>query len=342
MPTISEVLAENYPDQYHRAVSWREWLGDLGVQEQILAELGLDVDDFASIADRRVVLGVGLTVVGSGYASGSPPTSTPTVQAAVLLRSSAPSILRLASLDDGGEWFDARGPGSPGVVDHLRRSRSVIAGLLGHPEHEVAVIGLPAPVEQVGPGDEAHCGAGPASFGSRVWLQRGARGLLTAGHAAPVVGAAAYDASSNVVGKVIDTVDCGSATVGAGAPTPDVATIELDQNAPDTLTNAPQANAPPGTATLWDTVTSYGAVTAGQSASVLIAGASFAGSSPTTAVYGETLQTAYPISASGDSGAPVYNQSGDLVGHVVAGYAGVYSVVQDASYQLNAFGASLR
>jgi hypothetical protein len=333
MPTISEVLAENYPDQYERAVSWRERLGDLGVQEQILAELGLDVDDFASIADRRVVLGVGLTVVGSGDA---------TVQAAVLLRSSAPSILRLASLDGGGEWFDARGPGSPGVVNHLRRSRSVIAGLLGHPDHEVAVIGLPAPVEHVGPGDEAHCGAGPARFGSRVWLQTGARGLLTAGHAAPVVGSAAYDASSNLVGKVIDTVDCGSATVGAGAPTPDVATIELDQNAPDTLTNAPLANAPPGTATLWDTVTSYGAVTSGQSASVLIAGASFAGSSPTTAVYGETLQTAYPISASGDSGAPVYNQSGDLVGHVVAGYAGVYSVVQDASYQLNAFGASLR
>jgi len=333
VPTISEALAASFPEEYERAAVWTERLSDLRAQEEILVEVGLDVDDFASLAERRVVLGVGLSPFsGAGRDE---------VRTVVAVRSSAPTIVRLASRDDDQERFDASGPVSQGVVDHLRRSRSAIAGVLDRHEEEVAIIGLPAPVAQVGPGEEAHCGAGPASFGSRVWLPSGARGLLTAGHGAPVAGTAAYDAASNLVGKVIDTVHCGSPTVSAGAPTPDVATIELDPNTPDTPTGAPTAGFP-ATAQLWDTVTSYGSVTSGASAAVLIAGASFAGSSPTTGVYGETLQTAYPISAGGDSGAPVYNQAGELVGHVVAGYAGVYSVVQDVTYQLNAFGASLR
>lgn len=96
------------------------------------------------------------------------------------------------------------------------------------------------------------------------------------------------------------------------------------------------------TASIWDTVTAQGAVTTGRSAIIQFVGTSFAGPTVTSGDYGEVMQTAYAISAPGDSGAPVHNQHGDLVGHVVAGYPAVYSIVQDATYQLEAFKSTLR
>ncbi len=201
------------------------------------------------------------------------------------------------------------------------------------------MVAVPAPQEQLAPGDEAHCGGGRASFGAKVLTASGVRAILTAGHAAPRVNAGAYDLNANLVGTVIATVDCDS--VPSTMPTPDVATIELHSFVADTPAPGPVASKL-GTARMWDTVIAYGSVTSGRPAQLVVAGSSFAGRNTTAGAFGEAAITTAAISAPGDSGASVYSQDGELVGHIVAGYPGVFSVVQDATYQLNAFGATLR
>ncbi|MGO9355402.1 MAG: hypothetical protein ACLP3C_32915 [Mycobacterium sp.] len=93
-------------------------------------------------------------------------------------------------------------------------------------------------------------------------------------------------------------------------------------------------------ATIRDTVTADGAVTSGQQSELSTVAMTFAG--PCSANWGEAMLTAYAISAPGDSGAQVLNASGEVVGQVVGGYPGVYSVVQDIDYVLKATGAVLR
>ena len=105
--------------------------------------------------------------------------------------------------------------------------------------------------------------------------QTAARGLSPAGHAAPVARSAEYIKSSNFSSAGDYTVSCGSATVGPGAPTPMSPLSSWIERA-DTLTNALSRRSGWG-GDLLGTATSYGAVTSGQSASVFIAGANFAG-----------------------------------------------------------------
>jgi hypothetical protein len=52
--------------------------------------------------------------------------------------------------------------------------------------------------------------------------------------------------------------------------------------------------------------------------------------------------TMQAISAPGDSRAAVVNAAGEVIGHVVGGATGVYSVIHDIDYQLKATGATLR
>ncbi|MGW4652054.1 trypsin-like peptidase domain-containing protein [Kitasatospora sp. NPDC004289] len=204
----------------------------------------------------------------------------------------------------------------------------------------VSVIAVPPPVHQVAPSDIAHCGEGPGTFGVRVTTPQGTRGLLTAGHAAPTAGVAAYDTNAQRLGSVGATKHC--AIVLARQETADVALIELDAATPDTQRATPPISVI-GTGHKWDQVTAFGAVTSGQWAALLTAGHPFAGpDGPGGGDWGQTMMTAYAISAPGDSGAPVYNQQNELIGHVVGGYPGVYSVIQDANYQLTEVGASPR
>jgi len=205
---------------------------------------------------------------------------------------------------------------------------------------ELSVIALPAPVPQVAPSDVAHCGVGPGTFGVRVKTPNVPRALLTAGHAAPTAGASAYDSSAQRLGTVASTKHYG--ITPAGQVTADVALIELDPATPDTLKGTP-APSVPGTGHRWDQVTAYGAVTSGQWSALLTAGGPFANPyGPTYGDWGEAMITAYPISAPGDSGAPVYNKQNELVGHIVGGNPLLYSIVQDVNYQLQGAGATLR
>lgn len=60
------------------------------------------------------------------------------------------------------------------------------------------------------------------------------------------------------------------------------------------------------------------------------------------ASWGEVALTAEAMSRGGDSGSLVVADDGAVVGHVVAGHEGVYSVVQDMDYCLREVGAWLR
>lgn len=60
------------------------------------------------------------------------------------------------------------------------------------------------------------------------------------------------------------------------------------------------------------------------------------------ASWGEVSLTAEAMSRGGDSGSLVVGDDGAVVGHIVAGHEGVYSVVQDMDYCLREVGAWLR
>jgi hypothetical protein len=327
MPTLTETLAREYPEEFEIADAWRSQFEDAEVRRAMFLEADVDV---GSLGARRV-LGFGLTRADLFQARGEP--AIP----AIVVHTDRPAIVRL--LPDGRVDVIGRPFLETYEISSLGRLRGQFAERVGADAESLAVIALPAPQPQLAPGDEAHCGAGRASFGARITTASSARGILTAGHAAPRVGSGAYDAHANLVGSVTATVDCDS--VPGAVPTPDVATVELEGFVPDTPAPGPVASVL-GTARMWDTVIAYGSVTAAHSARLVVAGTAFAGRDETVGAYGEAAITTAAISAPGDSGAPVYNQAGELVAHIVAGLPGVYSVIQDVTYQLNAFGASLR
>ncbi len=324
MPTVSELLAREFPGEYRRMDIWRARLEDAESQAHLFMRIRPAV---TSPPEGRAVMAVALTAWPQEAYDRPVP--------AVALQSNAPSLLVVTP---SGERYSSR-PAPIEAFDELEQLQTEVGRVLELDGERVPVIGLPRLLEQVAPGDRAFCGAGPASFGSRVLTSAGVRALLTAGHAAPTTNTSAYDVSSSLVGQVAASVRC--ASVQPGVATPDVAVVELLSHVPDSSSNAPT---PTGTghALLWDTITAYGAQTSGQGSAVVMTGAPFAGPTMSGGNFGEATLTAYAISAPGDSGAPVHNQRGELVGHVVAGNPGVSSLVQDVTYQLSAFNATLR
>jgi hypothetical protein len=224
------------------------------------------------------------------------------------------------------------------AFNELELFQTVLGAILDVSPNRVPVIGMPRVSEQVAPGEETRCGASSASLGSRIFTSAGARAILTAGHAAPIINSSAYDASFAIIGRVADSVRC--AAVARRTATPDIATIELGPQVPDTVGVAP-ASAGIGRAQEWDEVTAYGAKTSAKKAEVLLISQRAKGPHPSGGDFGEAIVTDRAISTGGDSGAPVYNQRGELVGHIVAGNSGM-SMFQDVTYQLNAFNATLR
>jgi hypothetical protein len=148
----------------------------------------------------------------------------------------------------------------------------------------------------------------------------------------------AYDCQAQLVGEVESTRHSGQ--VPPRQETSDVAVIALETSEPDTVRATPPAR-DVAVAYRFDQVTAYGAVTMGRTANLLTAGNPFV-NRPDGGDWGEAALTTYPISAPGDSGAPVFNQANELVGVIVGGYPGVFSVIQDITYQLQEAGASLR
>lgn len=208
----------------------------------------------------------------------------------------------------------------------------------------VRLIALPRPLPQVALGTAAHCGGplGPGTFGVHV-DRSGTKGVLTAGHVCPLLKGQpvrAYEPSGVEVGIVTQRMcyqyDTNGNKIPAGTDVADVAFIQLsDQSEPaHSLTAAPAKE--------WDVVTAHGSVTSGLSSHLQAVGCSMASVSPDCGNWGEAMLTQHAISAGGDSGAAVLNRSGQVVGQVVAGYPGVYTVIQDIEYLLRATGAVLR
>jgi hypothetical protein len=234
-----------------------------------------------------------------------------------------PAVFRAMS-----NWLD-----ETGLQRGFRSPRMQFAG-------QVVVYALPRPLALAASGDSVHCSgpSGPGTFGAAVQLS-GVDSYLTAGHVAPVgVGTPVYDQRSNFVGKISQRMCCNFDSSGRAvvpnSDAPDVAVIAL--SVPDPSTSVTSQ----GVARIRDVVTAHGAVTSGQRAELSTVATTFAG--PGAANWGEAMLTAYAISSPGDSGARVVNGAGEVVGQVVGGYPGVYSVVQDIDYLLKATGAVLR
>lgn len=222
------------------------------------------------------------------------------------------------------------------LIEQLRQS---IMSQTGWNFPNLAVAVLPAPLPELAPGEAANCPVTPGTFGSKIKTASGGLGITTAGHVGSTVGATVYDATGTAIGSVTASVDFNSAP--AGTDTADIATVDYYKGVAEGAGPVPSPGQPVA-AHIWDTLTAYGAMSWNVSAAVLSVGAAFASPNPSGANWGNAILTAYAISAQGDSGAPVYNQHSQLVGHVVGGYPGVYSVIQDASYQLSAVTAQVR
>ncbi|MCV7423807.1 hypothetical protein H7K45_24945 [Mycobacterium yunnanensis] len=207
----------------------------------------------------------------------------------------------------------------------------------------IKVTAVPRPVAQIGPIDAAHCGGsvGPGTFGASISCN-GTAGVLSAGHISALIGNSpvhAYTSNGAYVGMVSQRMcyeyDQYGQRVTPTMEVPDVCVVDTSDTFSSTGLSA-------GIAQIRDVVTSYGAVTSGLSSQLETIGAPFAGPDPSFGVWGETMMTMHAISTGGDSGAVVCNADGHVVGQVVGGYPGVYSLIQDIDYLLQATGAVLR
>ena len=323
MPTLTEALREEFPEELSEIARWDEILVAAEREESLYARVR---SYGTTVPADAAVLGVGL--------SAWPPSFYDRPVAAVLVHTSAPVAMAISPAGTR----EASSPVPPEAFSELELFQTAITAILDQGATPVPVIGVPRLSEQVAPGEETRCGASSATFGSRVYTSAGARAVLTAGHAAPIPNSSAYDGASGIVGRVTQSVRC--ASVLPRTTTPDIATIELVARVPDTVGVAPPS-AGVAHAGYGDELTAYGAKTRGQKALVLAIVPRAAGPHPAGGDFGEAILTNCAISRAGDSGAPVYNAKGELVGHIVAGNSGV-SVAQDVTYQLNAFNTTLR
>lgn len=328
MPTAAELLQEEEPRAWESANTLEDRLLDASRELAEMAEerglwlpdrvdiQRLETDEPGSIAAARLhavgILGTGITriPVTGAYVAG------------LFIRLWRPQ-LRVSI--------------SPTEAPDLEPYWSILSQL-DIERGDFVIIALPEPVAQVGPADPVNANGPPGTFGARVDARGASRAILTAGHVAPRVGASAYTTNSTYVGRVVESHDiAGLPPRSAGM---DTALIELSATAPDAGALAPDKTTP---GQIWDSVVAFGAVSTGARARLLSAGRPFAGPSQAHGHWDEALVTDHPISVRGDSGGMVLDvTTGGLIGHVVGGYPGVYSVIQDAEAQLRTLQATLR
>src|SRR5689334_290417 len=154
MPTLTEALAQDYPEQFEATAALSSRFAPVDAHRALFEAADVDV---ASFYTRRI-LGIGLTREDLFQARGEP--AIP----AIVVAMQAPSIVRLLPSHEvdtiGTQTVDEATIGSlRRLHDEVNRQMAV---------EPFAVIAIPAPVEQIAPGDEAHCGAGRGTFGARV------------------------------------------------------------------------------------------------------------------------------------------------------------------------------
>jgi hypothetical protein len=330
MPTASELLREVAPEAWDRTNMLERRLEELSdVARDAATDLGLWR---LTAAEEEVVL------LG-------PPEEVRSVQ----LRSSGllgTGVTRLSGNDhfEPVIFVELRAPvltisQEPGDAIEIERYWRLLENLDIQPGDAV-VIGLPAPLAEVGPRDPAFCNGPPGTFGARVTTSNGQRGILTAGHVAPNIPTGAYTNGPSHVGTVTQRHDI--VYLPAGHAGIDVAVVELPPFVQDTGSIRPSSMTPRA-GQIWDQVIGHGAKSPGAQGMVLSAGKPFAGPSRRHGHWDEALLIQPAISAGGDSGGMVLlANTGELVGHVVGGFPGVYSIAQDAQAQLRSVGGSLR
>lgn len=155
-------------------------------------------------------------------------------------------------------------------------------------------------------------------------------GFLTAGHTAPIQNAIVRGEDRSTIGRVVRSLRLG--TPAENAPSADVAFVE----------SAPRREA---------TETPRAVRSVRPKEDLILLGRGqlqrtwVRGLSPEWALrqtdpgWGQVAITATAVAMEGDSGTAVFGVDGMLVGHVVAGTPDGYSVIQDASFQLQALGA---
>lgn len=202
---------------------------------------------------------------------------------------------------------------------------------------QLLVVGLPQPQEQhpVRSGDALTSGSKTGTCGVEVVASSGARGVLSAGHVLPTVGAAVVANGSNL-GTVSFTDSLSKHQPGEDVA--DVAVVDLD---PAVTMSRPYGINAQGSAKSLDSVIAHGQ-SGNKAGRVLAAVPSFA-FRPGVGSWKDALLTDRAISQGGDSGAPVYldDGSGTIIGHIVAGHTPAYSVIQDISYLLQEANATL-
>lgn len=175
------------------------------------------------------------------------------------------------------------------------------------------------------------------TLGARVHDARGVDCVITAGHVAPRVGEVATS-GGRPIGEVVFSVSPQQQPPNVASA--DVALIDVSNWFDD---DGPQHSTEPVAAQLRMMLTAYGAASGVQSAWVKGIVGSYVGEHDTHGDWSDVLVTMGSLSAPGDSGAIVMVEDTDgIVGHVVGGFPGIHSLVQDVTFQLEASGAALR
>jgi hypothetical protein len=188
---------------------------------------------------------------------------------------------------------------------------------------------LPDPDPQLALGSDILHGLNQGTRGFDVtWT--GGSGFLTAGHVAPAMSARIDDLAGTKVGEVVAFQDA----YGTGTtPSCDAAVVEWDAG------KAP-AIAPPSRSTAAATATTTLTIhlSRGTPTIAVTACASFWHSTRISGTYAQVYATATCVTVGGDSGAAAEDRSRNAIGTVVAGIAGVTTLVQDVRYQISSLG----
>lgn len=205
------------------------------------------------------------------------------------------------------------------------------------------VVALPAVEPQSGGptavNSSLRFGVRTGRLGLPITTRRGVPGFTTAGHNAKATPIVVQDTAGSIVGEIRDAQFIRPSATGATEPLADIAVIEVDlsgQNARAVLMEKEWvvASVVPGAAVefLVEGVRRRAFIRGSSSEYVLTRG---------EPPWGSVL-ICDAISSAGDSGGVVTDEGGRAVGHVVGGFPGSYTVIQDIRYALDYIGATIR
>lgn len=282
-------------------------------------------------------LGFAPEIARAMYSAGSPPAGIFGVGVAGFNGTPRPVVFVMRDMIAGPvEMPTAAEPDTPGEPD--TPVRKMLNHLQAPRPADLVVVGLP-PIRdfapRLSPGTQICVDSQRGTLGVRVTLAGGRPGYVTAGHAAPTIGAVV-----TIDGQPVGTVLTSTSREKAPSrePIADIAVIALSDGVAELPPGGPSITTPVIPA-LQEHITRLG--TAPPSGQVWAFAPelyidSYAG-------WGEVILCS-PMSTAGDSGSAVvrYADESTCIGHVVGGAAGYLTVVQQLEYQLESAGVAVR